>query len=76
MKNALAPTQARLTGAIADLVREMQAKEFVSEDLDPAAVAVFIQAYSLGLIVNDVSNEPIDLEEWHAMISRMTRGLL
>jgi AcrR family transcriptional regulator len=76
MKNALAPTQARLTGAIADLVREMQAKEFVSENLDPAAVAVFIQAYSLGLIVNDVSNEPIDLEKWHVMISRMTRGLL
>jgi AcrR family transcriptional regulator len=76
MKNALAPTQARLTGAIADLVREMKAKEFVSENLDPGAVAVFIQAYSLGLIVNDVSNEPIDLEEWHAMISRMTRGLL
>ena len=76
MKNALAPTQARLTGAIADLVREMKAKQFISEDLDPAAVAVFIQAYSLGLIVNDVSNEPIDLEKWHAMISRMTRGLL
>ena len=76
MKNALGPTQARLTGAIADLVREMKAKEFVSENLDPGSVAVFIQAYSLGLIVNDVSNEPIDLEEWHAMISRMTRGLL
>ncbi len=76
MKNALAPTQSRLTGAIADLVCEMQAKEFVSEDLDPAAVAVFIQAYSLGLIVNDVSDQPVDLEEWHAMISRMTRGLL
>ena len=76
MKNALAPTQARLTGAIADLVREMKAKEFVSENLDPASVAVFIQAYSLGLIVNDVSDQPIDLEEWHAMISRMTRGLL
>jgi AcrR family transcriptional regulator len=76
MKNALAPTQARLTVAIADLVREMKTKEFVNQDLDPTAVAVFIQAYSLGLIVNDVSNEPIDLEEWHAMISRMTRGLL
>ena len=76
MKNALAPTQSRLTGAIADLVREMKAKEFISENLDPGAVAVFIQAYSLGLIVNDVSNEPIDLEKWHVMISRMTRGLL
>lgn len=76
MKNALGPTQARLTGAIADLVREMKAKEFISENLDPGSVAVFIQAYSLGLIVNDVSNEPIDLEEWHALISRMTRGLL
>ena len=76
MKNALGPTQARLTGAIADIVRELKAKEFISENLDPGAVAVFIQAYSLGLIVNDVSNEPIDLEEGHAMMSRMTRGLL
>jgi len=76
MKNALAPTQARLTGAIADLVREMKTKEFVNQDLDPTAVAVFIQAYSLGLIVNDVSNEQVDLENWHALISRMTRGLL
>ena len=76
MKNALAPTQARLTGAIADLVREMKAKEFVNQELDPAAVAVFIQAYSLGLIVNDVSSEPIDMDKWHAMISRMTRGFL
>ena len=76
MKNALGPTQARLTGAISDLVREMKAKEFVNQELDPSAVAVFIQAYSLGLIVNDVSSEPIDLDKWHAMISRMTRGLL
>ena len=76
MKNALAPTQAHLTSAIADLVREMKAKDFINQDLDPTAVAVFIQAYSLGLIVNDVSNEPIDMEKWHTMISRMTRGLL
>ena len=76
MKNALGPTQARLTEAISDLVREMKAKEFVNQELDPSAVAVFIQAYSLGLIVNDVSSEPIDLDKWHAMISRMTRGLL
>ncbi len=76
MRNALAPTQARLTVAIADLVREMKTKEFVNQDLDPTAVAVFIQAYSLGLIVNDVSNEQVDLEKWHALISRMTRGLL
>lgn len=76
MKSALAPTQTRLTGAIADLVRELIAKRFVSEDLDPGSVAVFIQAYSLGLIVNDVSSESIDMEKWHDMISRMARGLL
>jgi hypothetical protein len=76
MRNALAPTQARLTVAIADLVREMKTKNFVSEDLDSTAVAVFIQAYSLGLIVNDVSNEQVDLEKWHSLISRMTRGFL
>ena len=54
----------------------MKAKGFVSEDLDATAVAVFIQAYSLGLVVNDVSNEQVDLENWHSLISRMTRGLL
>ena len=57
-------------------MREMKTKEFVNQDLDPTAVAVFIQAYSLGLIVNDVSSEPIDMDKWHAMISRMTRGFL
>jgi hypothetical protein len=54
----------------------MKTKNFVSEDLDSTAVAVFIQAYSLGLIVNDVSNEQVDLEKWHSLISRMTRGFL
>jgi AcrR family transcriptional regulator len=76
MRQLLAPTQARLTNAIADLAREMQVKGFIDEELDSASVAVFIQAYSLGLIVNDVSSEPIDMEKWHNMISRMTRGLL
>jgi len=76
MRISLGAAQARLTGAISDLVREMQAKEFVSAEIDPASVAVFIQAYSLGLVVNDVSNETVDMEKWHAMISRMTRGLL
>ena len=76
MKKTLAPTQARITSAIADLVREMKSKKFVSEDVDDSSISVFIQAYSLGLIVNDVSNEPIDLELWHELISRMTRGLL
>ncbi len=76
MKNALGSTQARLTGAISDLVREMQSKKFVNEDLDPDAIAVFIQAYSLGLVVNDVSSENVDIEKWHTMIARMTRGLL
>jgi len=76
MRQMLAPTQARLTNAIADLAREMQVKGFIDEKLDSASVAVFIQAYSLGLIVNDVSSEPIDMDQWHAMISRMVRGLL
>jgi hypothetical protein len=76
MKNALGSTQARLTGAISDLVREMQSKKFATEDLDPDAIAVFIQAYSLGLVVNDVSAEQVDIEKWHDMISRMIRGLL
>jgi len=76
MKQALGPVQARLTAAFADLIREMQSRLWVTTEISPEAVAVFIQAYSLGLVVNDASSEHIDMAAWHQLMSRVLRTLI
>ena len=76
MKLALGPVQERVTVAFADLIREMQSKMWVSADISPEATAVFIQAYSLGLVVNDASSHHIDMGEWHHLVSRVLRSLI
>lgn len=75
MKPALGPVQSRLTAAFADLVREMQSRKWASPEISPEATAVFIQAYSLGLVVNDASSDSMDMDEWHRLISRVLRSL-
>lgn len=70
-REALAPEQKRLTDALADLWRELQDRGLFDTNLDPQVGSVFIQAYSMGLIVNDVSSDPVDHEAYVAFISRM-----
>lgn len=70
-REALAPEQKRLTDALADLWRELQERGLFDTNLDPQVGSVFIQAYSMGLIVNDVSSDPVDHDAFVAFISRM-----
>ena len=72
----LAIAQQQLTDAISDLVRELQERQFVDAAIDPKSLSTFIQAYSLGLILNDVTAEPVDHEVWLAFIGRMVSGLI
>lgn len=60
--------QDRLTGALADLFREVQEKGWMNSDFDPGAGAIFIQAYTLGLIVDDAGSEQVDPESWVSLI--------
>lgn len=73
---ALGVEQARLTAALADLCREAQAKGWLRADVDASAVAVFLQAYTLGRVTDDVSAEPIDPEAWLALIDLVLGNLL
>lgn len=76
LRAVLAHEQGRLTGALTDLVREAQAKGWLSIDVDPCAVAVFIQAYTLGQIVNDVTDDEMSRDAWVMLIDRIvTRAL-
>lgn len=72
----LAIVQQDLTDSIADVTRELQERKFVDATIDPRSMSTFIQAYSLGLILNDVTAEPVDHEVWLAFIGRVVRGLL
>ena len=61
----LALEQQRLTDAITDLAREAQERGLFKKDFSPHAIAVFIQSYSLGKIIDDVVPNKVDQEEWN-----------
>ena len=61
----------RLTEALADLTEEAKNKGTFREDVDTKAFAVFIQAYTLGKIVDDFTDEPLGNERWNTFIMNM-----
>ena len=67
----LAAEQLRLTDALADLIAATQRRGLFNRDFDPRAAAVLIQAYTLGRIVDDITTEPVDPDEWERLINRL-----
>ena len=70
-QKALAEEQERLTTALADLVQEAKNKGLFKAGLDPRVVAVFIQSYTLGKIVDDIVSTPVEQENWDNFIVEM-----
>ena len=66
---ALAEQQQRLTDAYVDVVSEAQQKGWVNPTISPETLAVFIQAYSFGVIIDDVSERHIEPESWAQLIA-------
>lgn len=58
----------RLTDAITDVVEEVKNKGLFKESVDALAVSTFIQAYTLGKIVNDYNPNGISEKDWNAFI--------
>jgi hypothetical protein len=69
MRTALGAEQQRLTDSLTDLAREAQEKGWFRADLDPAAVAVFIQAYTLGKAVDDLAPRRVDQRAWETLVN-------
>jgi hypothetical protein len=61
---ALGLEQQRLTEAFTDLFIEAQNKGWMSESIDARAAAVFVQAYTVGRVVDDISPEKVNPEAW------------
>jgi AcrR family transcriptional regulator len=67
----LAVEQQRITDVLTDIAREMQERGWINKELDAAVVATFVQAYSMGFVLNDITSNPISIDQWSAFISFM-----
>jgi AcrR family transcriptional regulator len=71
---ALSVEQQRLTTAFADMIHEIQNRGWIRNDIDPQVIATFIQAYSLGYVLNDITAEPVSGEAWKKTVAHIIRA--
>ena len=74
LAKGLESEQKRLTDEYVAVITEAQSKGWVRKDVEPRALAVFIQAYSFGVIVDDVSGEHLDAVSWRRIIESFFEG--
>ena len=65
---SLALEQQRVTDEMAAAITIAQDKGWVDARLNPHAIAVFLQAYSLGRAVDDVSVTHVDNAQWQRVV--------
>jgi AcrR family transcriptional regulator len=70
-RTALVPHQQRLDAAYADLFRRLQAKGLIDSVIDPAAGALFVQAYSFGMVINDITDHPVSSDNVVEVVMRV-----
>lgn len=67
----------RLTAAVATMVERAMELGYFQRQNDPKAVAVLVQAYTLGRIVDDFNTDnPVDNEAWVELLGRIVREIL
>ena len=64
--------QDRLTGEITEVVSVAQRNGWVRTELSPHAIALFIQAYTLGRALDDVAEQKVNAGEWASLIELVT----
>lgn len=67
-RSDLAKVQGELTDQFTKQFGLAQDRGWFNKEFDPRAAAVFIQAYTLGKIVDDVVDSPMNAEAWNALI--------
>lgn len=76
MHKLLSVEQLRLTEALADLFREFQERNWANKILDPYVVAVFIQSYPIGQVIDAFTPVRANMEEWFKLIDRVLEKVL
>ena len=70
----LAGEQDRMTNAITEIIRDVQTRGWVNTAVDPRALAVFIQSYTLGRTIDDIAGEHVSAEAWTNLIRSVTQA--
>lgn len=68
LHDVIAQQQAEITAELTEVLADVQARGWLRKDLSPKAVAVFIQAYTLGRIIDDITDDPVDPADWNRLI--------
>ncbi len=75
MRARIAGEQERLSSTIEALIRESQAQGWIKQQLDPAAVALLIQAYTFGKVIDDIAFNPVNQEAWAALLMQLSEAV-
>ena len=73
MSTLLRHEQQRLTDVLVDLIRSAQERGLATSDIDPHALAVLMQAWTLGKIVDDLSETPVNNDAYLALVNRVIK---
>jgi hypothetical protein len=65
--------QQRLTDALVQLIKDAQSRKLCNAEIDSHALAVLMQAWTLGKIVDDLSESPVDNDAYLALVNRVIR---
>lgn len=70
-RETLGREQQRLTDAKAELIRAAQDKGWVDPSIDPHAMAVLLQATTMGRVVDDVCPSPMSASSWATLVTKL-----
>jgi AcrR family transcriptional regulator len=75
-RKSLGELQQQLTDSLTLAFETAQEKGFLNKDFEARTGAVFIQAYTLGRIVDDVTTTHMNDADWEKLIGRIAREVL
>jgi AcrR family transcriptional regulator len=65
--------QQRLTDALVQLIKDAQVRKLCNAEIDAHALAVLMQAWTLGKIVDDLSESPVNNDAYLSLVNRVIR---
>ena len=75
-QKSLGKLQQQLTDSLTNAFQTAQDKGFLNKDFEARTGAVFIQAYTLGRIVDDITETHMNDADWEKLIGRIAREVL
>lgn len=69
----LGAEQKRLTDALTKLFSTAQDRGWMNSSFEPKTAALFVQAYTLGHVIDDISIDHVDQDSWNDLIKRVIK---